>query len=218
MIYIYDILLNWTDTDKIYEFFEWERDDMIEHIKKIPLIKIDSNHLSCFMNNNIKVDVKFLEPLKNKSEAFCQKKVEKIEYACLLTDEKRVIAIEFDESGQSIYRSHLLLDEEIEILEISERLQEQDISYQTLSCYHPSFYLTRKEENMKKYLLRELKNTYQSHNDQKLHYLYSECFDDEEIEPKKMYEQFISSLKENFNEKHRRIYQLLKLSHTRKQV
>ena len=40
MIYIYDIILNWTDNDKVYEFFEWEQNDDVDHIKKIPLFKI----------------------------------------------------------------------------------------------------------------------------------------------------------------------------------
>ncbi len=218
MIYIYDILLNWTDTDKIYEFFEWQPNDMIEHVKKMPLLKIAGETLSHFMNDVVKVERSFLEKIDQKSEIFCQKKTECIAFACLLTDGKRVVAVEFDDDGRSIYRSHLLLDEEVEILEISERLNEQEVPYHIVDHYEEVFYLTRQEEMMKRYLLRELKNTYQHKNYQKLHYLYSEYFDDDIQDPQEMYQKFLESIQKEFNEKHQRIYELLKLSHTKKQV
>lgn len=31
MLYIYDILLNWC-RDKLYDFFEWEKTDKLEHV------------------------------------------------------------------------------------------------------------------------------------------------------------------------------------------
>ena len=37
MIYVYDLLLNFQDVDRLVEFFEWSDDDLLEHIKKIPL-------------------------------------------------------------------------------------------------------------------------------------------------------------------------------------
>ena len=40
MLYIYDILLNWC-RDKLYDFFEWEKTDKLEHVKKIPLIRVE---------------------------------------------------------------------------------------------------------------------------------------------------------------------------------
>ena len=38
MIFIYDILVNFND--KLYDFYEWSENDLIEHIRKIPLIKV----------------------------------------------------------------------------------------------------------------------------------------------------------------------------------
>lgn len=74
MVYIYDILLNWTDTEKIYEFFEWHPNDSIEHIKKIPLMKVSSKVLSDLKHCVLEVDSTIMEQLKNKSEIFCSKK------------------------------------------------------------------------------------------------------------------------------------------------
>ena len=39
MIYVYDILLNW-NKEVAYDFFEWEKTDKLDHIKKIPLFKV----------------------------------------------------------------------------------------------------------------------------------------------------------------------------------
>ena len=38
MTYIYDILLNFNE--EYYEFYDWNKEDTIVHIKKIPIYKI----------------------------------------------------------------------------------------------------------------------------------------------------------------------------------
>ena len=38
MIYIYDILLNFNTS--LIEFFEWEENDLIKYIKKIPIYNL----------------------------------------------------------------------------------------------------------------------------------------------------------------------------------
>lgn len=217
MIYIYDILLNFAD-DKIYEFFEWDVNDSIEHIKKIPIIKVNSKVLYDLKENDVIVNQEFLKKIDHKSEIFCERKKEVIEYACLFTDEKQVIAIEFDETGKNLYRSHLLLDEELEILDVASRLDEQEILYQLTSKNKNRNYFTRSEESMKRYLLKELKHTYQNKNIKKLSYLYSEYFGNLESDIKVMYQTLIDSFKIELNDKHYQIYQLLKLSHTKKKV
>ena len=40
MNYIYDILLNFQN--EYYDFFEWNTNDQITHIKKIPIIKVSN--------------------------------------------------------------------------------------------------------------------------------------------------------------------------------
>lgn len=145
-------------------------------------------------------------------------KKELIEYAALFTDGKQVVAIEFDEQGRNLYRSYLLLDEELEVLEIGERLEEKEVTYQIVSHHLIENYLTRSEEAMKRYLVKELKSTYQNKNVNKLQYLYSEYFEEDDRDPKIMYQRLMDSLQATLDEKHHQLYQLLKLSHTKKQV
>ena len=40
MSYVYDLVLNFNND--LYEFYEWKQDDVIYHIKRIHLIKVDS--------------------------------------------------------------------------------------------------------------------------------------------------------------------------------
>ena len=41
MTYIYDILLNFKD--ELIEFYDWNKNDNIIHIRKIPLLKITAD-------------------------------------------------------------------------------------------------------------------------------------------------------------------------------
>ena len=70
MIYVYDMILNWMDKDRVYEFFEWEINDEIEHIKRIPLFKIKSNVFDDIINYDFKVDEEFLDKIHNLSEKY----------------------------------------------------------------------------------------------------------------------------------------------------
>ena len=75
MIYIYDLILNWSDKRR-YEFFEWEDDDEIEYVKKIPVFKI--NDFDNVLNYTIRVEKDFLSKIYNKSEAYGNRKTEMI--------------------------------------------------------------------------------------------------------------------------------------------
>ena len=43
MIYIYDILLNFNTS--LIEFFEWEENDLIKYVKKLPIYKVSDDFL-----------------------------------------------------------------------------------------------------------------------------------------------------------------------------
>ena len=54
MIYIYDVLLNWFKKGKIMESFEWNTNDEIDHVKKIPLIRVDDQDLYHFLDTHLR--------------------------------------------------------------------------------------------------------------------------------------------------------------------
>ena len=65
MIYIYDILLNFNTS--LIEFFEWEENDLIKYIKKIPIYKVSDDFLYNLVNNEIKIESNFLNNIKDKT-------------------------------------------------------------------------------------------------------------------------------------------------------
>lgn len=218
LIYIYDILVNFNDIEKIYDFFEWNTNDEIEHIKRIPLYKIPPKVLDQFFMNQIQLDHDIMEKIYRTTEIFTRSKVTKLDYACLFSDGTRVLAIEFNEKGESIFKSKLLLDEEEDVANLSVKLEFTEPSYKILREVSGRNFLTRKEENVKKYLLKEIISTYQEEDYKKLKFLYEEYTNGEEADYKKMYQHLLESMSNFLDEKHLHLYEVLKLSHKKKQV
>ena len=66
MIYIYDILLNLNND--FYEFYEWEKNDNIFHIKKIPIFLVDTNFMEDLLKFIFILNLSLLIILKVLSE------------------------------------------------------------------------------------------------------------------------------------------------------
>ena len=216
MIYTYDILLNWTKDYKLKEFYEWNLEDDLEHIKKIPIIRISEFVLKDLLTSKIKVDKNFLSKIKSKTESYFHNEIDTIDYAAIVTTPKKALALELDEEGNVTYKSSLLLDEEEEVLEIGEELVVMDIAYEVLKKNTKTSYLTRKEEEERKFLDREIKKIKINKEESKLNYLYKEFFTNEvnDFSTKlKIIEQEVSK---DYNSFHHKLYNLLKLSTIKK--
>ena len=218
MTHIYDLLLNWTDTNKVYEFYEWDLNDDLEHIKKIPLFKVTKEVYNNILNSDIIVDESFLELIKNHTEIYTNKKSLKIIYATLLTDGIRTFAIEFNDKGESIYKSKLLLDEEEETLDMSYKLQISKIKYKVTKNIKDNPFETRLEDQIERFLKKEFDECYTKSQNEKLKYLYTEYFNDAKDNIDEIYIALKNSLKDGINLKHNKIYELLKLSYSKKPV
>lgn len=217
MIYIYDILLNFNDSI-IYDFYEWSNSDNIENMKRIKLVKVSKMDLDAFFNNKIKLDSNFLIKIFKTCEVYLNKGIETIDYACLFSDGTRVLAIEFNTNGISEYKSKLLLDEEEEIAVLASNLDFTNIDYEIIKKENEIRFLTRKELKVRKYLISEIKDSYRSKNYNKLSFMYVEYFDYKEDNPKKMVDLLLKSMEECLEDKHFNLYELLRLSHKKKQV
>lgn len=217
MIYIYDILLNFND-NLIYEFYEWNHSDNIENMKRIKLVKIDRNIFDVFLNNKIKIDSDFLIKIFKTCEVYLNKGIEVMDYACLFSDGTRVLAIEFNSKGISECKSKLLLDEEDEIAVLASNLEFTDIPYEIIKKEEKNRFFTRKEIKVRKYLTNEIYDSYRKKDYNKLNFLYVECFDVKEDNPKKMVDSLLKSMEDTIEDKHFELYELLRLSHKKKQV
>ena len=167
MNYIYDIYLNLNET--LYDFFDWNKNDKLTHIKKIPVIKVNEQSLRLLINNKINITEELLLQIYNKTEIWNMS--DKISYCALFSDNNTILAIEFNKSGKSIKKSFLFIDEELEVLEIIDKLNERYIDFNILSN-EKNIFKTRKQLKEERFISQELKNM----EDNKLSYIYFECF------------------------------------------
>ena len=206
MTYVYDILLQFTDVNTYLNFFEWDNRKLLTHIKKIPLLKISSKQLIEIYQNKIQLNESSWNKLHGKSYQINKKRL----YAFLVTDGMKVVALAFNQNYILEKRSEVLLEEEEEIIRLSDNLPFTKLDYQILNQTYYTRFLTKKEMMIKSYLQLEFTKSYKNEDINKLTYLYKEYFDCMESNLKKMYEQLLNSLN-HVNKKHEKIYDLLQL-------
>lgn len=173
---IYDILVNWNTN--LFEFYEWNSNDEITHIRKVPIMKVTSQVLRDLFSKKVIVSKEFLNKIFHKCEYYSKKRKEQ-NYVSLFSDGKTVLAVQFDEEGKSILKSRLLLDEEEEILELAVRMKEDDFSYKILESEKQRTQ-TRYELELELYLKKELFELQKKENLSKLEYLFYDCYDAKE--------------------------------------
>jgi hypothetical protein len=217
MNYVYDLLLNFQDPTRLVEFFEWGMDDTLDHVKKIPLVRISTVDMDNFCFGLVKVGKEFLEKIKYKTLFY--KKMKSLSYACVFCDTNRAIAIEFSKQGEAIAKSCLLIDEEREVIERSLELDLISFSYKVLKKDYLLSFLTRKEEFMKKYLVQEISSLVESvdlYDVDKLNYFYEEVFGNDNISYPERCIRLLEDIEEHFDSRYHRLYDIVRLSYKTK--
>lgn len=211
MNYIYDILVNFNE--EMYDFFDWNESDSIEHIRKIPLFRVDARDFSNIKHNLVKFDKEFLGKIQNKTEVFNNRKVKNMEYAFLLTNGVEVVGYKI-EDGKNKYVTSLLIDEDVEVIEVCERLEESVIDYDIQKIKKISLFSTRHDKHIIQYIKNEIKLLSKNHD--KLKYLYYECFDKKENNINNIIKRFNKCLEEHDEKIYMKIYEFLKLTSLKK--
>lgn len=214
MTYIYDILLNFTDDENYFEFYEWKEDDSFEHIKRIPIIRISIEQMQEIMFNKIKVSQDFLELIKGNTISYKNKK--DIKYGCLVCDLNKAIALEFNSKGLILSKSSLLLDEEEDVIDETSLLDEEKINYELIEKYHFDYFLTRDETFKKRYLLKEIEYLKKQKNYDKFNYLYEEIFPKDDLSFTERLTKLVTEIKENYNSKFNDLYEIVRLTYIKK--
>lgn len=209
MNYIYDIILNFNDY--LIDFFEWEKSDLIVHIKKIPIFKIKIDEFEQINTNEFCVDEDFLKNIYLKTEMWNNNRNKNDLYYSLFSDGNSVIAIQFNKYGKCIKRSSLYIDEELEVLEICERLELKNITFK-LGNHINSNLKTRREIKTEKFLLNELSVLNKKNDFNKIKYLYFECFNKKENDINKAIYKINEIIKSN--NKNKELFNLFKLIST----
>ncbi len=196
MSYIYDIVLNFQEN--YYNFFEWNRNDKIKNIIKIPLYRITDKDINNFKYNKIKISKDFLDKI-----IIDNKNYKKI--ICLVSNTKITIGLLFNEEGTLIKRSSLLFEEEDEANELAKKLSLTKINYLNNTKIKPSNKL-RIEKEKKQELINYLINT---DSEITLKYLYYEYY---QKEPKQNYnikKILLKELSKEWNKNQNNLYKII---------
>ncbi len=216
MSFAYDLILNFNN--ELYEFFEWKLTDEITRIKKINVICISSKIYNDILDNQIEISDEFLLSIYRKCEIYNNKSIETIPYAVIVTDNYRVMAIIINNDGKIIKYSSLLLDEEEELLNLSKKIHHTKLVYKIINRKPRNDFKTRYEKNIIKFIKKDLINSYQKRNINKLEYLYYEFFNKKSNDMKEILHDLINELDKDITENHLKIYNLIKLSYSHKTV
>lgn len=214
MNYIYDILINYQDV--LYDFFDWNSDDKIDHVRKIPIFRLDPNNFDKIKNYKIKISDDFLTKIKNKTEVFSNRKVKNIEYASLFSNGIEVMGIKFDNDGYSIQYSNLLIDENVEVIEVCEKLDETEVEFKALNKVTNDIYITRKDKDIITYINKELEKLKNDNNLEKLKYLYYDCFNQKSDDKEYILDKLSTCLTKPENNFYIKLYNFFKLTTIKK--
>ncbi len=208
MNYVYDLLLNFKE--EYYDFYDWNIKDVLDHIRRIPIFKVSTETMKDFLNYDLYLDKTFLDQIENEAEIFIGRRVKKMKYTFLITDSRKVLAIKVKEN--KLYLSDLLMDEEEAAMELIPILPFSEIKYEKIR-YSPKQRLkTRKEVEFEKQLDRELKSLMKEENEEKLKYIYYECFDKKEDKRETILEDIQNELNINFYNFSKKLAHFLKIT------
>ena len=208
MNYIYDLVLNFSENERILEFYEWMKEDDLSTIAKIPIIRINRFQMNDILNNKISITKTFLKKYENKT---LLDDGSLLKYSFLVTDLSKVIALEFSSNGEVIRRSSLLLDEEEAVIEESLDYQEEELNYKIIRNYLKFDFLTRDERKIRSSLINELNYLYKNKKYDEINYLYEELYN-EKINIHDKYKFLIDDISNNYSSKYNRIYDIIKMT------
>ena len=208
MNYIYDVVLNFQK--EYYDFFDWNQNDNIYHMRKIPIIKIDNNQLLDIKNNIVKFDEDTLKYFNVKAERFKQNSITKIKHTVIIGSEHEAIAIKLNKERLTHLKSSLLPDEQDDVIEILKFQKETKLNYQIIKKSKTNFFKTRFEVEHEQFIHKELDEIYRQKNIQKLNYLCLECFNTPETNINRAYKKLKKEISKT-NDKFQKIYNIFKM-------
>ena len=204
MGYVYDVLINLNK--ELIEYFEWSEKDNIKYVKKTIVFKTSTSVIKDLIDYELLFDSSFI----NKIPKYEINNIKSNSRICLFTDGLIVIAV-FIEKNKSTLISRLLLDEEYEVLEMSNNLRISNIEYEKISKKEKNMKnLTRSERKIEEKLKSKLNELYKNNDVDIISYLYYEVTNKENHNIDYTYKYLINSLSD-FNEKHIKLFNILNM-------
>lgn len=188
MLYLHDVWVNWFEGEEngynICHFHEWRKDDGVELLDQVPLLKVSSILFDYIENDLSELPQQLLDDIFQK--AYLRKNHERVqlEYCFVVTDGIGILAVDTIGYNIPIRKSRLIPRQEQLVYEMVEN-QEASV----YGCYKKRFSrdfhilspepelmtgLTRKERQLKQLLFMALDQLHSSKNEAEVRYWYTE--------------------------------------------
>jgi hypothetical protein len=189
MLYLHDVWVNWFEGEEngynVCHFHEWRKEDVIELLDQVPLIKVDNSLFHYIENDLSELPQQLLNDVYQK--AYLRKNHERIQmdYCFIVTDGTGILAVDTIGYTVPIRKSRLIPRQEQLVYEMVEGHEaiyysmehdpKPENAYHILSpSPHMMNGLTRKERQLKQLLFMALDQLHGSKNTAEIRYWYTE--------------------------------------------
>ncbi len=205
MIYVYDVLVNLNE--EMYDFYDWEENDNFVHVRRVPIFKLSDDVFYDFVTKKIKVSEDFIYSIKDKTQVFSSRNIEIIKFAAIFSNGKNAVMIEFDGHGFIKRKSGFLVNEEMEIIDVTSSLTDYSVNYEVKTSKVKTNTMTRNEKKVLNDIILELEAF--KEDKERIDYLYYEWF--EKTDGDNKYDLLVKDIKNSFTFKHEEFLELLNL-------
>jgi hypothetical protein len=188
MLYLHDVWVNWFEGEEngynICHFHEWRKDDGVELLDQVPLLKIDSGLFNCIENDLAELPQQLLADIHQK--AYLRKNHERVQldHCVVISDGSGILAIDTMGYNIPIRKSRLIPRQEqlvYEMLETAEGIYYSFNAKTSKKDFHilspePELMsgITRKERQLKQLLFMALDQLHSSSNVAEVRYWFTE--------------------------------------------
>ena len=210
MNYIYDVILDFQK--EYYDFYEWNKNDNIFHMRKIPILKINEKQFNEIKNNIVQFSKATTKLFNFKTaERFKQNNITKMKYTIIISTENQAMGIKINKNGIIQLKSSLLPDEQDDVIEIIKFQNDAKLEYKIIKNNKNNNFKTRFEIENENFIYNELDKVYEQKNIQKLNYIYLECFNKQVPNIDLAYKKLKSEISKT-NENFKKIYNIFKMT------
>lgn len=188
MLYLHDVWVNWFEGEEngynVCHFHEWRKDDGVELLDQVPLLKIETNLFNYIENDLSELPQQLLDDVYQK--AYLRKNHERtqLEYCFVVSDGVGILAVDTIGYKIPIRKSRLIPRQEqlaYEMLENHEPVIYKFNANLPVKSFHilspsPELMngLTRRERQLKQLMFMALDQLYSSKNVAEVRYWYTE--------------------------------------------
>lgn len=222
MLYLHDVWVNWFEGEEngynVCHFHEWRKDDGVELLDQVPLLKIDPVLFNYIENDLAELPQQLLDDIYQK--AFLRKNHERcqLDYCFVVSDGTGILAVDTIGYNIPIRKSRLIPRQEQIAYEMMENQEPICYSFIPGPSQKKEFHilspqpelmrgLTRKERQLKQLLFMALDQLYSSKNVAEVRYWYTEWRPDlyetiQHLELDEAWEQLFEQSKDGWTNRH----------------